>query len=902
MSLSAGTRLGRHEILGPLGAGGMGEVYRARDLGLGREVAIKVLPEEVAQDPHRLQRFRHEARAASSLNHPNILDVHDIGTHEGAPYLVCELLEGETLRGRLREGPLPVGEAVGYGVQIARGLGAAQAKGIIHRDLKPDNLFLTEDGRVKILDFGLAKLVRTEPAIQSSDDTVTRDGATETGAVVGTVGYVSPEQIRGYEVDHRSDIFAFGAVLYEMLSGRRAFHAETPAETMTAILKEDPPELTREGGEIPPGLARIVHRCLDKSPGRRFHSAEDLALALEAVSDAPVGTTRAAERGRRRWPLPRSLAARVSSWRWAVAVIAAAVVLSAGWSWFRARGTKPPDESPIVVPVTSLPGMELDPALSPDAERVAFVWDGPDRDNFDVYVKAIGGEEIVRVTRDPAPDHHPVWSPDGRRIAFLRERGQGADVLLVPVGGGPEQKLAELTDLPRLYVEDVWSFWLDWSPDGRFLAATDRGAGGESWGIVLISVETGEKRALTATGTPRVIDRLPAFSPDGGALAFLRGHFAPEADLLVQPLTGDATPAAPARVLLQGANLHAANSLFWMSGGRELVVGDQRVSEDGSRARPLHAGGREVSDSLVGGLSGQVSLRRTRLVFSTPEGRLRLFRVDLAVPQGEPRAFLPSTRGERHAAFSPDGRKVAFVSGRSGDFLVWVCNVDGSDCHALPQGGSSPAWSPDGRRLAFDAPLADMQWHVFVTAPEGGLPQPLTSSRTYDARPRYSRDGRWIYFTSRRSGEFQIWRTRADASEADAEATQITRQGAMEAEESADSRYLYYAKRNRPGLWRLSLDGPGATREEKVLDIGGEGRWSLRQDGILLLVGGRGVPPAVAFFDFATRRVSEVRALPRDWDFVEFGGAFAVFPDGQWAVVTVEQIVESDIMMVDEFR
>jgi Tol biopolymer transport system component len=482
-------------------------------------------------------------------------------------------------------------------------------------------------------------------------------------------------------------------------------------------------------------------------------------------------------------------------------------------------------------------------------------------------------------------------------------------VLLAPAGGGPEQKLAELSDLPRLYMEDAWSYWLDWSPDGRFLAASDRGADGQSWGVFLISVETGEKRALTVTGNPRVIDRLPAFSPDGGALAFLRGSFAPEADLLVQPLTEDATPTVPSRLLLQGADLTSYSSLFWMPGGGELVAGDQRVSADGSRARPFRTGGREVSDRAVNRPVDQVSLRGTRLVFSTPESLQRLFRVDLAGSRERaPQAFLASTRGETHAAFSPDGRRVAFTSRRSGDGLVWVCNVDGSGCHELPHPSeftgwaSSPAWSPDGRRIAFDARVGDqlnVTFHVFVTAPEGGPLRQLTSSGTYDARPRYSRDGRWIYFTSTRGGDYQIWRMRADAPEA--EAAQVTRQGGIEAEESPDGRYLYYAKRYRPGLWRLSLREPGAP-EEKVLDIGGEGRWTLRPDGILVLIGGLGKPPAVGFFDGATLPASEVRALPSDWSFVQGGGAFAVSPDGQWAVVTVERIVESDLMLVEGFR
>jgi WD40 repeat protein len=344
-----------------------------------------------------------------------------------------------------------------------------------------------------------------------------------------------------------------------------------------------------------------------------------------------------------------------------------------------------------------------------------------------------------------------------------------------------------------------------------------------------------------------------------------------------------------------------------MPGGQELVAGDQRVSVDGSRVRPFRPGWREVSDHLVGGPGVQVSLRGTRLVFSTPESLLRLFRVDLAgAREREPQAFLASTRGETHAAFSPDGRRVAFTSRRSGDGLVWVCNVDGSGCLELPHPSestgwaSSPAWSPDGRRLAFDAGVGD-QFHVFVAAPGGGPLRPLTSSRTYDARPCYSPDGRWIYFTSTRSGDYQIWRMRADAPNADAEATQMTRQGGIEAEESPDGRYLYYAKRNRAGLWRLFLGEPGA-REEKVLDIGGEGLWSLRLEGILVLIGGHGAPPAIGFFDFATRRVSELRALPGDWTFVQYGGAFAVSPDGQWVVVTVERVVESDLMLVEGFR
>ena len=282
--LSAGARLGPYEILAPLGAGGMGEVYRARDTRLGREVAAKVLPAAFSTDADRLRRFEQEARAASALNHPNILTIHDIGTHGGAPYVVSELLEGETLRERLSGSAFSSRKTVDYGIQIAEGLAAAHEKGIVHRDLKPENLFVTKDGRVKILDFGLAKLTRPEVAGRPLTEVPTATAGTEPGVVMGTVGYMSPEQVRGQVADHRSDIFAFGAILYEMLMGRRAFRGDSAIETMNAILKDEPPEISTSGPGLSPALEPVVRRCLEKSPGERFQSARDLAFALNNLS------------------------------------------------------------------------------------------------------------------------------------------------------------------------------------------------------------------------------------------------------------------------------------------------------------------------------------------------------------------------------------------------------------------------------------------------------------------------------------------------------------------------------------------------------------------------------------------------------------------------------------------
>ena len=337
MTLTAGTRLGPYEIVAPLGAGGMGEVYRARDTRLGREVAIKVLPASFSKDPDRLRRFEQEARAVSALNHPNILTIHDVGQLDGSPYVVTELLEGETLRSRMAAGAVSPKRALELALPIAHGLSAAHEKGIVHRDLKPENVFVTRDGRVKILDFGLAKLTET-PEQASQTGLPTAAPATDPGVVLGTLGYMAPEQVRGRPADARSDIFAFGAILYEMLAGRRAFHGDTAADTMSAILTKDAPELSGTNRDVSPGLDRVVRHCLEKDPERRFHSAHDLAFDLEALSDASGARPQA--------PAPARSGKRV-----ALPIVAAAILLAATLLvWRRSAGGAGSLDSVAVLP------------------------------------------------------------------------------------------------------------------------------------------------------------------------------------------------------------------------------------------------------------------------------------------------------------------------------------------------------------------------------------------------------------------------------------------------------------------------------------------------------------------------------------------------------------------------
>src|SRR3989454_4931588 len=436
MTIDTGTRLGRYEIRAQIGEGGMGEVYRARDTQLGRDVAVKVLPSTYSVDEQRLSRFEQEASAASALNHPNILIVHDIGSHEGSLYVVSELLEGETLRKRISGAPLAQRRAIEYALKVANGLAAAHEKGIVHRDLKPDNIFITKDGRVKILDFGIAKLTQAEGS-QSQTDIPTRRVDTGPGVVMGTVGYMSPEQVRGQAVDHRSDIFSFGAILYEMLSGRRAFHGESAADTMSAILKEDPPDLSDTNQKISPNLERLVNHCLEKNPEERFHSASDLAFALEALSGSTTTSTQtvAMPAFAPRWFKRRELIA------WTVAGIAILIAIALTISHFR----RPPTEARAVrlfVPPPEKASFGSF-AISPDGLRLAFVaTDASGKPPL--WIRPLDSINAQPLSRTEVATQ-PFWAPDSSFVGFFA----GGKLKKIEVTGGPAQTLCNATAAPR---------------------------------------------------------------------------------------------------------------------------------------------------------------------------------------------------------------------------------------------------------------------------------------------------------------------------------------------------------------------------------------------------------------------------------------------------------------------
>ncbi len=724
-ALSPGSHLGPYEILGLLGAGGMGEVYRAHDPRLEREVAVKVLPEPVASDPRRLHFFEREARSAAALNHPNILDVHDIGSHGDTHYVVFELLDGRTLRDRLRsEGRLPVRKVLDVAVQITRGLAAAHEKGIVHRDLKPENLFLTTDGRVKILDFGLARRepLAAETPVDSDHRTATQD--TTPGAVVGTPGYMSPEQVRGEIADYRSDIFSFGSVLYEMLSGRSAFRRPTAAETQAAILHEDVPELSSADSPVPPAVDHVLHRCLEKRREDRFQSTRDLGFALEALSPMPDATSA-------RWTTVASREGRRLRWTLSATTVLVATV-AALWWWGRR-----PAPLPAWTPrqITSDPGWEAEPAPSPDGSLIAFSSDRSG--NSDIWIVDSRGGAPLRLTDDPAEDRSPAWFPDGSTIAFVSDRGGDDAVWKVPKLGGPAVLVLPHAQDPAP------------SPRGRRIAFSRLSSVGQLRIWVADLDDTSRATVLTGDDGGLWHHREPAWSPDGRTLCY-----ADQRNLWTVPSEG-----GPPRPLTheEGADRHPAWSPdgrhIYFSSNRDNVQALWRIAADGTGAVRLTAGtGPEADLSL--------SSDGRCLAYSSSAVKFDIVILDLA--SGES-TELGGMRSEIGPGFAPDRTRMVFSSDRNGDFDIWIQPLEdgrprGSPYRLTDQAGNEmlPTFSPDGRWVAYSRILGDRR-DVWVTGSGGGSSRSFTDHPAVDIHPAWSPDGAFLAFSSNRGGQHHVW-------------------------------------------------------------------------------------------------------------------------------------------------
>ncbi|HYB53085.1 MAG TPA: protein kinase, partial [Thermoanaerobaculia bacterium] len=672
MTLVAGARLGPYEIVSALGAGGMGEVYRAKDPRLGREVAIKVLPSSFSQDTDRLKRFEQEARAAGVLNHPNITAVYDLGSHDGAPYIVTELLEGETLRSRLSAGALPARKATDYAIQIARGLAAAHEKGIVHRDLKPENLFLTRDGRVKILDFGLAKL-KTEKDGEQQTDLRTVSG-TEPGVVLGTMGYMSPEQVRGKPADRRSDLFSFGTILYEMLSGQRAFRGETAADTITAILTREPPDLSTTSKDIHPGLERILRHCLEKNPEERFESARDVAFDLEALSGISgthaTGTVPVA-----------ALPGRRPTWPAAAAAVLVALAVGIAGGLF--AGRRMSESRSISFRQLTFRRGEIESArFAPDGEAILYTaaWDGKPMELF--------------TTRLDSPESRP-FGLIGAEVLSLSLTGEMA----VSVGRRARSGFTRTGMLARLSMtgggapkdirEDV--LYADWSPDGKELAIV-REAGGKAQlefpiGKVLHSSAgwLSHPRVSPSGGEVAVIEH-PTFDDDGGYVLLV------DTSGKSKRLTGDF-----ASIL----------GLCWERTGREVWFTASRIGFNRFVHAVTRSGDVRVLAVATGGMTIQDVSRTGRVLLSQDKAHQGLVAFGPGLDKELDLSWLDWSLA---ASISRDGSMVLFdESGEGGGagYSVYVRKLDGTPAIRLGE-GSAQTLSPDGKlALAIIHPSTD---------------------------------------------------------------------------------------------------------------------------------------------------------------------------------------------------
>jgi eukaryotic-like serine/threonine-protein kinase len=768
MAFTQGTRLGSYDIVTSLGAGGMGEVYRARDENLGREVAIKVLPKELASDPDRLRRFEQEARAAAALNHPNILAVYGFSTtEEHAPYLVTELLQGQTLRERMQQGEIPVRKAVEFALQTARGLAAAHANGIVHRDLKPENLFLTRDGVVKILDFGLAKLIGPDvTGPQSSAATISITGV---GVVLGTVGYMSPEQVRGQTLEYRSDIFSLGAVLYEMLSGKRAFPGKTPADTMSAILKEEPAELSGTGRNLPPALGRIVHRCLEKDPAERFQSASDLAFNLELLSREESGSGAAV------------VLAAGKNRRLPIAVLATLAVLGAAGLTYLARGVRPSaiNSPPVkLMRLTDFEGMEEFPALSPDRKSVAFTADVGGRRQ--VWVRLLSGGTPLQVTHDDADHQYPRWSPDSSSLIYFSPSQE-------PDGEGKIWQITALGGTSRPLVNSLGG--ADLSNDGKHIAYFHSNQG--TLELAVADPDGSNSRRVTILPSEYNYSDL-RWSPDDQKLGFQRGRtfdydvfYAPVKGGSTQAITQDGNPLAGFAWLPDGSGVVYSSSRgdtvlylrtmnLWsvQTGGknlRQLTFGETSyISPDLDRHGNIVATRRQiqfdiwrypVDDNPKENIRRGVQITHQTGTVQTPSagpGDHELVYLSDSGGHGNLWVLNLETQQNRQVTFehdpqvaigvpvwSPDGKHIAYVKrGVSGwNVDLWLMNPDGSDAHKVSDGGGWACWSPDSRWLYFSPPSQN-GFRIEKASPAGG---PSVLVREEGQKPAVDAGGRLFF-------------------------------------------------------------------------------------------------------------------------------------------------------------
>ena len=881
MALSPGSRLGPYEIAEQIGAGGMGEVYRAIDTNLARHVAIKVLPEAVAADPDRLARFDREAKTLAALNHPNIAAIYGLERRDGTTALVMELVEGLTLADRIAHGAIPVAEALPIARQIAEALEAAHEQGIIHRDLKPANIKLRPDGTVKVLDFGLAR----HEATPGPDD-VTRSmnhAVTHVGTVVGTPAYMAPEQVQGQASAGRTDLFAFGLVLYEMLSGKLPF----PGASLGSMLASgtdvviQPPCQTRS--RIAARLNTLVLGLLERDPARRPKSATAVRLELVALGrTAPVRLATVA------------------------AAVASVIVLAAALWWSsssRAPVRRSPDVSRVTM-ITTYAGDETNPSVSPDGALVAFSWAGEDGRHQGIYVtRSDGQDEPRQLTRDASADTvdlFPAWSPDQTQIAFVRKRGttNGA-IIVIPAQGGPERTLRDLR-----FVAFPASSWLAWTPDGAQIAFPSQSPASGRSTVFLMRRADGTVRSITDPPEGVIGDGSPNFSPDGRALAFVRWSSPSTSTLLVQKL-GDEMKSLGEPAIVPVAT-KVAGSPVWADNTRLFFSDVTRILEweAGAATEQVYLPGARLAGIAIAGRETAGPLRIVAAQQNVPGSRIWAIPLRAAgLPGGPPVVLTRLGNTSNNPDYSPDGKRIVFVSSRSGTPELWMTDTDGDNLKQLTRLGVQslgvPHWSPDNRHVAFFARMGtEPQIYVIDTTGDQPVPQPMTHETPGCNIPSWSRSGKFVYCSRRIAGsEMYLYRVPVENGGKGESDMERLFEG-KSATETSDGRRVLYIKNDRPGLFARSLAGdPTANLEERLVeDIWGPiGYFAAVEQGVYYTGKDlQGNYVGLRFFDYAQKRSVEV--APRS--ITGPVNSLTVTPDGSRLVYTQNPKAGIDLTLI----
>jgi Tol biopolymer transport system component/predicted Ser/Thr protein kinase len=821
MPLSTGARLGPYEVLSAIGAGGMGEVYKARDTRLGRDVAIKVLPAGLNADPERRHRFELEARAVSALNHPHICVLHDVGSQDGIDFLVMEYLDGRTLAERLRKGPLPVIQVLELGAQIADALATAHRRGIVHRDLKPANIMLTKAG-AKLLDFGLAKLRPRPSAVVAGASSVSTEApATRLGAVMGTVPYMAPEQLEGKETDARTDLFAFGCVLYEMLTARRAFGGDTEAGVISAIMTGEPTPLSTLQPLTPPALDRLVRRCLAKDPDDRWQHAADVAEELRGISQDTVaieGARTTTPRRRLRW-----------LWNAAVGTVLIAGLSLVAWRMspdaYRPLGRRVPSSADqsnfmlgIPTQVTVAPGWETDPALSPDGSLVAYT--SNQEGDSGIWLTGYRGGTAVHLAPSQGIDEKPAWFPDGSAIAFASDRSGSWSIWKVPVLGGSAAVAVENARDPAI------------SPDGARIAFERIDANGDSRIYIAPLADPGHAyRVTSGMGSALMGESDPAWSPDGASLCYAgdRGLWIVNAKggtprRLTRDSEYDVEPA-----------WSSTDGVVYFSSFRGGVFALWQVSTTGGAARRLtHGPGPERHPS--------VSRDGRRLAFSTFADKNDLVLRDVRRGTED---HVTTSRSEVQPAFSHDGHFLVydFDAGPGGGSELWLAPTSDGRFLGPPrqltqsQGSvSHPDLSPDDHWVAYHRNYGGHR-DIWIAPVAGGSSIQFTTSAGHNYHPVWNPAGGYLAFISSRDGTPQVWVAPVSDGHPAGPARRITsgRAASQPAWSSNGARIVYLVQdENGTDVWVSNADGTGPPRRVTTGARAGFVRWKPGLTGLIV--------------------------------------------------------------------